>query len=98
MTAKSDRLNKLLKDEDLLDAFESVGNAIHKGWANTPPTDADQQQEWHRRLFTLNSIRENLYAALQDGEYQDFLEQESEKPAILGDLVSWRMKKTSRTE
>ena len=96
MTAQSDMLNKLLKDEDLLDAFEAVGNAIHRGWANTPPTELDQQQEWHRRLFTLNSVKENLYSALQDGEYQDFLEQESEKPAILGDLVSWRKNQSKK--
>jgi len=94
MTAKSDRINKLLDDKDLIEAFESVANAIHIGWANTPPTELESQQEWHRRLFTLNSIQENLYAAMQDGKYQDWIESEDEKPAELGDIVSWRMKQS----
>ena len=97
MTAQSDRIKKLLDDKDLQEAFDAVTNAIHKGWSDTPPTDADMQQEWHRRLFTLSSVKENLYAAMQDGQYQDFLEAEKEKPAILGDILSWR-KKQSRKE
>ena len=97
MTAQSDRIKKLLDDKDLSEAFDAVANAIHSGWANTPPTDADKQQEWHRRLFTLNSVKENLYAAMQDGQYMDFCEAEKEKPAILGDIVTWR-KNQSKNE
>ena len=93
MTAQSDRIKKLLDDEDLNDAFEAVGNAIHRGWSNTPPTELETQQEWHRRLFTLNSIKENLVAAMESGAYDDYLEVEKEKPAELGDILSWRMKK-----
>ena len=91
MTAQSDRIKKLLDDKDLNEAFDSVANAIHQGWANTPPTDMAAQTEWHRRLFTLNSVKENLYKAMQDGQYKDYIEAEKEKPAILGDILSWRM-------
>ena len=97
MTAQSDRIKKLLDDKDLQKAFDSVANAIHYGWANSPPTDADMQQEWHRRLHTLNSVKENLYEAMQADQYQDFIEVEKEKPAVLGDIVAWRLKQ-SRTE
>lgn len=92
MTAQSDRIKKLLDDKDLNEAFDAVANAIHTGWANSPPTDLDMQTEWHRRLFTLNSVKENLFAAMQDGQYQDYIEAEKEKPAILGDITKWRMK------
>ena len=97
MTAQSDRIKRLLDDEDLNRAFDAVANAIHSGWANSPPTDAAMLSEWHRRLFTLNSVKENLYTAMQDGQYQDYIEAEKEKPAMLGDILSWRMKQ-SRTE
>ena len=93
MTAQSDRIKRLLDDEDLQEAFGAVANAIHSGWANSPPTDADMLSEWHRRLFTLNSVKENLYTSMQDGQYQDYIEAEKEKPAILGDILSWRKKK-----
>ena len=92
MTAQSDRIKKLLDDKDLNEAFESVINAIHTGWANTPPTDADMQAEWHRRLFTLNSVKENLRAAMENDQYEDYLEAEKEKPATLGDILTWPKK------
>lgn len=92
MTAKSDRVKKLLDDEDLNEAFSQVANAIHKGWANTPPTNVEAQQEWHRRLFTLNSVIENLKLAVQDGELEDYRVAEQEKPSFLGDIAAWRMK------
>lgn len=95
MTAESDRIRRLLNDPDLQEAFERVERAIHRGWANTPPTDKEAQSEWHRRLFSLNSVRENLKASIEDGEYEDFLAAESEKPTLLGDLHAWRMKRRS---
>ena len=98
MTAQSDRIKKLLENEDLNDAFDSVANAIHRGWAETPPTELDVQQEWHRRLFTLNSVKENLMSALQDGQYQDFRAVEQEALPPLGDIVSWRKNNQSKKE
>ena len=96
MTAKSDRIKKLLDNEDLKDAFDSVTNAIIRGWTETPPTALEVQQEWHRRLHTLNSVKENLMAALQDGQYQDFRAVEQEKLPPIGDIVSWRKNNQSK--
>lgn len=92
MTAQSDRIKKLLDDGDLQEAVVRVETAIFKGWADTPPTNHEMKEEWHRRLFSLSSIFENLKAAIQDAEYQDYIEAEKGKPAILGDIAAWRMK------
>lgn len=92
MTLKSDRIQRLLADEDLQEAFQQVKDAIHRGWANAPPTKLDEQQEWHRRLFTLKSVEENLRIAIQDGKLEDFRAEQDKKPSILGDIAAWRMK------
>ena len=92
MTAKADRIKKLLDDEDLQTAFSQVEEAIHKGWASTPPTKADQQREWHTRLHLLRSVKANLRQAIQDGQLEDFRAVEKEKPGYLGDILQWRTK------
>ena len=51
MTAKSDRIKKLFDDKDFNEALDAVANAIHQGWANTPPTDLDMQTEWHTSVL-----------------------------------------------
>ena len=90
MTAKSDRIKKLLDDGDLQEAFRQVEDAIHRGWAGTPPTQLEDQREWHRRLFTLKSVKENLYRAIEDGKLEDFRALEKERPGCLGDIQTWR--------
>lgn len=91
MTTESDRIKRLIDDPDLKEAVMRVENAIYRGWAKTPPTDHDMKEEWHRRLFSLNSVFENLRASIRDGEYQDYIEAEKEKPPLLGDIAAWRM-------
>lgn len=93
MSAKSDRVKKLLNDPDLQEAFENVRQAIHDGWENTKPSDKELREEWHRRLFTLRSIEENLLQAIEDGVLEDYKAKERSKLAPLGDLVKWRMNK-----
>lgn len=73
MTARSDRAKELLEDPLLQEAFQNVRDAIHRGWAKCNPTDHDAKEEWHRRLFTLDSVEQNLRQAVQDGKYEDFL-------------------------
>lgn len=79
MTAKSDRAKELLEDPLLQEAFQNVRDAIHRGWANTKPTDHDTKEEWHRRLFTLDSVERNLKQAIQDGKLEDFRAQQQEE-------------------
>ena len=92
MTAKATRIKRLLEDPDLLEAFDNVQRAILNGWMQTPPSDIDSKEEWHRRLFTLQSVEENLKQAIRDGELDDFKVAEQGKLAPLGDIVQWRMK------
>jgi len=92
MTAKADRVKKLLDDEDLQEAFDNVRRAIHEGWASTKPSDSEAKDEWHRRLFTLQSVEANLKKAIQVGHLEDFNTEQQGKLAPLGDILSWRMK------
>lgn len=93
MTTKSDRIERLMEDPDLKEAFNSVRMAIHNGWAATKPSEPELREEWHRRLFTLQSVEENLYRAIQDGKLEDYRAAEQEKLAPLGDIKLWRHRK-----
>jgi hypothetical protein len=90
MTVKSDHIERLLSDEYLQEAFDNVRAAIHNGWANTKPSDSEALEEWHRRLFTLRSVEENLKQAVQDGKLEDFRVAEQEKIPPLGDILKWK--------
>ena len=90
MTAKADRIKQLLENEDLNEAIDNVRKAIHQGWEQTPPTEHEQQQEWHRRLFTLNGVIANLQQAIEDGKLEDYIANEKLTPPILGDLSKWK--------
>ncbi len=79
MTAKSDRVKKLLDDPDLQEAFNNVREAIFKGWSQCKPSDHELKEEWHRRLFTLDSIERNLKVAIQEGKLEDFMAAEQER-------------------
>lgn len=94
---KADRIKKLLDDEDLKEAFSQVRDAIHRGWANTPPTKQDEKEEWHRRLFSIDSVEANLRRAIQDGVLEDFRTTEKERLPFLGDIQAWRKKRASKT-
>ena len=87
MTAKADRIQRLLNDPDLIQAFEDVRDALHKGFEQTPPSDVEQLIGCRYRLQVLGSVKANLLQAIEDGKLEDFNEQDEQSP--LGDLDAW---------
>ncbi|MHC4702266.1 MAG: hypothetical protein ACYTFQ_16995 [Planctomycetota bacterium] len=92
MTERSDRIQRLLDDPDLKQAFQDVRDALHQAFEMTSTTDAEKMLDIRKRLHLLESVEENLIQAIRDGKLEDFNAAEKERPPFLGDLVKWRMK------
>lgn len=93
VTAKADRVKRLLEDPDLQQAFEDVRQAILQGFSETPPTKTEQLVLWRERLHLLDSVKANLERAIEDGNVERFHAQEQERPPFLGDILAWRKNK-----
>ena len=90
MTAKADRIKKLLDDEDLQQAFEDVRRTLMDAFANCKTDDAERMMDISKRLNLLQAVEQNLRRAIQDGQLQDFRDAEKERPPFLGDIRQWR--------
>lgn len=86
MTAKSDRVRKLLEDQDLKDAFHSVREHYRDAIERTP-VDKDGGElvlDIRKMLHLLREVEQSLFTALQDGELEDFNAVEQEKQSLIG--------------
>ena len=72
MTAKSDRVARLLEDPDLKQAFTDVRDALHQAFANTPTDDAEALVNIRKYLHLIDSVEANLIRAIEDGHLEDF--------------------------
>ena len=79
MTAKADRVRRLLEDSDLQEAFENVRDVIYKLFEETPPSDKDALQRVRMKLEALEAVKANLERAIEDGKLEDFRAQEEER-------------------
>ena len=86
--SKADRCQALLNDPDLQQAFEDTRIAIFDRFANIKPSDADGLVECRRMLQILDSVRANLYRAIEDGKLEAYNEEQRKHP-VLGDLREW---------
>ena len=93
MTAKSDRIKKLLNNKDLQQAFDDVRDALLKLFTECGTNDADEMVDIRKRLHLLDSVEANLKRAIEDGQLEDFRATEQEKPTFLGDIKEWRKKR-----
>ena len=89
MTAKADRIKKLVDDEDLQKAFDDVRLAIHNKIDDTPIRDTDGLVSLRLMLHLLESVKANLMQAINQGKLEDF--QAQDKVSFLGDL-KWAKK------
>lgn len=85
MTQKSDRIQRLLDDPDLKQAFQDVRDALHQKFATTSTTDADSMVDIRKRLHLLDSVEANLRRAISDGKLLDF--RAEQKPQGLRDKL-----------
>ena len=90
MTAKSDRVEKLLKDEDLNEAFENVRNRLLSAFTTCKTDDTDMMVDIRKRLHLLDLVKKDLMDAIKDGQVKDFQESEKQRPPFLGDISTWR--------
>ena len=84
MTAKADRIQSLLDDEHLQEAFENVKAAIHQKIDECPIRDSEGLISLRLSLHLLESVKANLVKAIQEGNLEDFRAQD--KVTFLGDL------------
>ena len=90
ITAKATRVEKLLSNKDLQQAFTDVRDALHKQFDQIAPSDLESMVKIKERLHLLISIEENLKQAIRDGRLEDFKVDEREKLPFLGDISAWR--------
>ena len=83
MTAKSDRIAKLLEDQDLKDAFINVREHYRDAIERTPLDDGTVL-DIRKMLHLLREVEQDLQTALQDGQLEDFNAAEQEKQSLIG--------------
>jgi len=87
MTAKSDRITRLVNDEDLKQGFQDVRDSLHQKFASTKLDDSQGMTDIRRMLHLIDSVEANLHRAIEDGKLEDF--RAAEGPAPLGDIRKW---------
>ena len=93
MTDKSDRIERLLEDEDLKEAFENVKKALLSAFTSCKTDDAERMVDIRKRLQLLELVEQNLRTAIKDGQLENFRVIEQKRPPFLGDLSRWRKNK-----
>jgi hypothetical protein len=86
MTAKSDRVQKLIDDPDLTEAFEVVRQRYRDLIEETPVSDDGALLDIRKMLYLLKEVKEALHTALQQGHLEDFRAREQEGNGFLRDL------------
>ena len=82
MTAKSDRIEKLLEDPDLKEAFSSV-REHYRDAIELTPLDDNTVLEIRKMLHLLSEVEQDLYRAIQDGQLEDFNAAEEERHSLI---------------
>ena len=93
MTAKADRIKRLVDDQDLKQAFQDVRDALHYKFATAPLEDSKGMTDIRNMLHLLDSVEANLKQAIEDGQLEDFRAKEDELPPYLGDIKKWKQKR-----
>ena len=92
MTAKADRVRHLLENEDLAAAFDNVREQYFAMFEKCPLHNEDLRRDIHYMLTLLGQVKGDLYAAIDSGNYEDFLANQDEQPAPLGEIKQWPRK------
>jgi hypothetical protein len=84
---KGVRCDRLLKDEDLQQAFKDVRAFITKTWAESSTEDEEGHKQLKQALWATSMVEKMLQQAVSDGKLESFnLEQDEKKVTFLGDL------------
>ena len=88
MTAKSDRLTKLVEDPDLAAAFKAVRQKYFMLIEKSPLTDDTALLDIRKMLQLLRDVEHDLHTAIRDGKLEDF--RATEQPGPLKELLNAR--------
>jgi len=83
--ARGTRAKRLLDDADLIQAFQDVRNAIHERFEEVSADDGESLIKLKQRLHVLDSVKANLFEAIQNGKIEAKALEE-ENVTWLGDL------------
>lgn len=90
MTAKSDRVKKLIEDPDLQEAFQMVREKYRDLIEETPISDDGALLDIRKCLHLLREVEEALQTAIEHGTLEDFRAQEQEGRGFLQDVSRWK--------
>lgn len=79
MTGKSDRIQRLVDDPDLKEAFKNVHDNLITMFLNTSSEDGKALKDIRRRIATLDAVEQDLQLAIEDGHLEDARAAEEEK-------------------
>jgi len=84
---KATRVQRLLEDENLIQAFQDVRSALHGKFEQTLVNDGDTLLDIRKMLHLLDSVWANLERAVEDGQLEQANIEEAEKYRVgsLGD-------------
>lgn len=89
MTAKADRVRKLLESPDLQEAFDNV-RQFYLGLIETLPVDPENGKDAlyniREKLLLLRQVRDDLEKAIEHGNVEDFNATVNDRPTFLGEL------------
>jgi len=86
MTAKADRVKKLLDDPDLKQAFKDVRTYYFDLIEDTPLTDDTALLDIRKMLHLLRDVEQALMTAIEEGHLEDF--RAKEQRGQLKDLMN----------
>ena len=83
MTAKADRIERLVADPDLQEAFKTVRERYRDLIEETPLSESEALLDVRKMLHLLRDVEETLHTAIQDGHLEDFrAEQQGQKDKV----------------
>ncbi len=90
MTAKADRVEKLLNNPDLKEAFAVVRERYRDLIEETPLASSDDEalHDIRKMLHLLREVEQSLYKAIEDGHLEDF--RANEQQGFLQDIRRWK--------
>ncbi len=92
MTAKADRIKRLLDDPDIEDAFKAVREHYRDAIEQVPVNDPELIMDIRKMLHLLTEVKQTLRKAIQDGALEDFRVREQQGRGFLQDIRKWPKK------
>lgn len=90
MTAKADRIQKLVDDPDLKAAFQTVRQKYFNMIEQSPLTDDTALLDIRKMLHLLRDVEKDLHTAISTGKLEDF--RATEQPGPLKELMHGKPK------